>query len=501
MTDQRKYFREIISSFANRNVLVIGDAILDVYVRGKSNRLTPEAPVPVVDVTQTDTVLGGAANTVCNLRTLGARVSFCTVVGEDNGGEQIKTLLKEIQAEDDGVISETGRDSQVKTRILSSNHIVTRYDVGTRTKITGATEEAIIEYLKRSFETFDCIVISDYDKGLITENILMTIVDLNLRYQKQIAIDSKRLSFFQALRASFAKPNYEEAISLIDLPFAERNRKDQILQNMSLLREKINADIIAVTMDEHGSIFSCADGTTYVHPAIKVDHPYVSGAGDTFQSAAFLAMLFTKQIDYVQTIATTAASIAIRKETTSSCTLEELLTFFPSETKILSSHDNVREQIEHYRRLGKRIVFTNGCFDILHSGHVTYLQCAKDLGDVLIVGINTDESIKRIKGNDRPINSLNDRMQVIAGLHAVDHVIAFGSKDDDTPVELIDIIKPDVFVKGGDYSLQMLPEAKTIKANGGEIVFIPYIPDHSTTQIINKITRHVSVYDAEMDRY
>jgi D-beta-D-heptose 7-phosphate kinase/D-beta-D-heptose 1-phosphate adenosyltransferase len=495
--NQHEFFQNIISSFQERNVLVIGDAILDVYLMGKSTRLTPEAPVPVVDVVEKKAMPGGASNTVCNLRSLGASVSFCSVVGEDDGGFQLRTLLKGLNTNVEGLISEPGRESQVKTRVMSGGHVITRYDVGTRSKIHSATENNIIQYLKQSFETFDAVIISDYDKGLITSNVLDTIVQLSKTHNKPIAIDSKRLEFFHPLNASLAKPNYEEAISLAGITYSKSDRKELVLSNIDIFLNRINAEIIAVTLDEDGSVIFNRNNENAYCPAKRVDQPHVSGAGDTFLSAALLTMISTKQIRHIQEIATAAASIAISKSNTSSCTNEELLSCFPLKSKTISTLEHLRERCSHYRRLGKRIVFTNGCFDILHSGHVTYLHCAKELGDILIVGINTDESIKRIKGNERPINSLQDRMNVIAGLYSVDHVVPFGTPTDDTPIQLIDIVKPDVFVKGGDYSVEKLPEAKTIEDNGGEIVFIPYIPDHSTTQIINKITKGVKIYEAE----
>ena len=269
----------------------------------------------------------------------------------------------------------------------------------------------------------------------------------------------------------------------------------QIEEHREQLTKKINAEIIAVTLDEEGSVFIDHNNECHHFAAELIEDAHVSGAGDTFLSAAILTWIEEGQINVVQEIATAAASISVRKENTSTCTPEELLNYFPMESKSIESLYELQSRCEHYRRLGKTIVFTNGCFDILHSGHVTYLHCAKELGDILIVGINNDESIKRIKGPDRPINSLEDRMKVLSGLYAVDHVVPFGSAHDDTPVELIKTIKPDYFVKGGDYSKDKLPEAETVEENGGEIVFLPFIPDHSTTSIINKISSNVKVYD------
>jgi D-beta-D-heptose 7-phosphate kinase/D-beta-D-heptose 1-phosphate adenosyltransferase len=182
----------------------------------------------------------------------------------------------------------------------------------------------------------------------------------------------------------------------------------------------------------------------------------------------------------------------VKKESTATCSVTELKSYLNIQTKYVNSFEEMEDLCDMYREQGKRIVFTNGCFDILHSGHVTYLHCAREFGDVLIVGVNTDESIKRIKGPERPINPLTDRLQVLGGLSAVDHIIAFGDEQDDTPIALIEVVKPHIFVKGGDYSKDKLPEAQTIERFGGQIIFVPHIPDHSTTEIIKRIAKPVT---------
>jgi D-beta-D-heptose 7-phosphate kinase/D-beta-D-heptose 1-phosphate adenosyltransferase len=234
--------------------------------------------------------------------------------------------------------------------------------------------------------------------------------------------------------------------------------------------------------------------------APHVTTPHVAGAGDSYLSGFILAYLNSRKSNISAQVATATASIAIRKEGTSTCSQAELKSYFNIHSKFISDFGDLGEISNAYRNSGKRIVFTNGCFDILHSGHVTYLHRAKDLGDVLIVGLNTDESIKRIKGENRPINSLIDRLQVLAGLSSVDHIVPFGSRNDDTPVPLIRIVRPHVFAKGGDYTKEKLPEAETVEAYGGEIVFLDHIPDHSTTRIINRITQ-VSTVDEAFSNY
>jgi D-beta-D-heptose 7-phosphate kinase/D-beta-D-heptose 1-phosphate adenosyltransferase len=244
--------------------------------------------------------------------------------------------------------------------------------------------------------------------------------------------------------------------------------------------------MIATTLDCDGSVIIDSKGNTVHVKAHHVTTPHVSGAGDTYLAAFVLGFLTTAEINVSAELASAAAAIAISKESTSTCSLHELEDYFRPR-KTISSITKLKRICDEYRNSEKKIVFTNGCFDILHSGHVTYLQHARDLGDILIVGINTDESIKRLKGPSRPVNSLDDRIQVLSGLSCVSHVVPFGNIDDDTPVSLIRVVKPDVFVKGGDYTRDELPEATCVEENGGVIEIIPQVPNRSTTSIIRKI--------------
>jgi D-beta-D-heptose 7-phosphate kinase/D-beta-D-heptose 1-phosphate adenosyltransferase len=213
----------------------------------------------------------------------------------------------------------------------------------------------------------------------------------------------------------------------------------------------------------------------------------VSGAGDTYISAFTLACIAGASAKAASAVATAAAAIAIQKEGTASCSCKELQNYFDIHSKYISSYETLEMLCGLYHASGRKIVFTNGCFDILHSGHVSYLEQARSLGDVLIVGLNTDDSIRRLKGASRPINTLADRMKVMAALRCIDYVIAFGSEEDDTPVPVLKVVKPHIFAKGGDYTEADLPEADTIRKNGGEIRFIPFVPDHSTSRIIQRI--------------
>ncbi len=486
MTDNSTALRTI-NSFAGKRILVVGDLLLDIYLKGKSTRLCPEAPVPVVDVNEKVVVPGGAANTVCNLRALGAEVMFCTVVGDDADGDEVIGRLRAFGVDDVNIIRHPQRRTITKSRVVSGSQVITRIDQGSEDDLDAATTAMLMDRISKAHESCDAIIISDYCKGVITRELVNALAGLQTIRHKFLAIDSKRLQFFASIEASFAKPNYDEAVKLMNTGYA-KNRIEQIKEFRSELCRKINAPLISVTLDSEGSVVLAAGKPTVHVPAPYVERPQVSGAGDTFISAFVLSHLETRDEVLSAEIATAAAAIAIRKEGTCPCTAAELKGHFNLHTKYIANATDLSEICDSYHRAGKRIVFTNGCFDILHSGHVAYLMQARSLGDVLIVGLNTDESIKRIKGKTRPINMLSDRLQVLAGLSSVDHIIPFGSEEDDTPIPLILAARPNVFAKGGDYTKEKLPEADTVEAYGGEIVLIDQIPDHSTTRIINRIS-------------
>jgi D-beta-D-heptose 7-phosphate kinase/D-beta-D-heptose 1-phosphate adenosyltransferase len=486
MNNMERYLT-IINTFGAKRILVIGDLLLDVYLKGSSSRLCPEAPVPVVDVHERTIVPGGAANTVCNLKSLGASVIFCAVVGVDPEGDAAISMLEKMGVDHSGVVRDSSRKTITKSRVVSGSQVITRIDEGTETSVKEETTAALIAQIEAAYRNCDGIVISDYDKGVITPALLDRLIDLGRRQPRFIAVDSKRLAFFSALKPTIVKPNYGEAMAILGLPVQVKERAQQVSEYAGALYEKLDAQLIAVTLDSDGSLVLKKGGPLETFPAPPVANPHVSGAGDTYLSAFVLSYLSNGDVQSSGTIATAAASIAVRKECTSACSQAELKSYFNIHTKYISDIGDLNELCDAYHKAGKRIVFTNGCFDILHSGHVTYLHRARELGDVLIVGLNSDESIRRIKGKNRPINGLEDRLKVLAGLSSVEHIIAFGDETDDTPIPLIRIVRPNVFAKGGDYTKEQLPEGETVLACGGEIIFLDHIPDHSTTGIINRI--------------
>jgi D-beta-D-heptose 7-phosphate kinase / D-beta-D-heptose 1-phosphate adenosyltransferase len=482
-------YSNVINTFSTKRILVIGDLLLDIYLTGRSTRLCPEAPVPVVDIQERTAHPGGAANTVCNLKALGASVIFCSAIGCDPEGDEAIRLLQELQIPCGSIARDSGRQTITKSRVVSGSQVITRIDRGSNEPVSEETTRWLSAEIERAYPFCDGIVISDYNKGLITDALLDTLISLQARDPKFVAVDSKRLTFFRRLRPTQVKPNYEEAVSLVGLTSRSTERVHQVLHCSKLLYEKLAADLVTVTLDSEGCVIIEKGRPAEITKAPKVIAPHVAGAGDTWLSGFVLAYLSTQSNRISARIGSAAANIAIRKEGTSACSQAELKSYFNIHTKYISDFHDLGDICDAYHKAGKRIVFTNGCFDILHSGHVTYLHRARELGDILIVGLNTDESIKRIKGNNRPINCMSDRLKVLAGLSSVDHIVCFGDESDDTPIPLIRLVRPHVFAKGGDYAAEQLPEAEAVLAYGGEIVFIDHVPDHSTTLIINRISQ------------
>ncbi len=482
-----KTYLSLISRFRHQKVLVIGDLILDVYFSGDCTRISPEAPVPVVDINEKKYCLGGAGNVVANLKALGCDVRFCSVTGQDQGRESVLRLLHQNGVPTNDIVADTTRKTLIKTRITTGKQCLIRVDEGCCDNISGNTEDELIARLERLYDEVDAVLIADYDKGVLSERIIAAIGRLNNRNRKLVAVDSKKPESYKALRPSLIKPNYPEFLKITGQKGVAGDRVEQVKGFGKVLHERCGAEMTAVTLDKDGVLMFSGDEFCFYKKAPAVEFPHVSGAGDSFIAAFLLTMLAQGSIEDSVGLALESARIAIEKEDTSFCTKEELMHNLGISDNKLDRSSSLPEVCAYYREQGKRIVFTNGCFDILHRGHIEYLNQARQLGDVLIVGINNDDSIKRLKGPERPINDLLDRMEVLSALGCVDHVYSFGEKHDDTPIELIKVIKPEVFVKGGDYKGKKIPELKILKEYGAEVHFLPFVKNLSTSNIISKI--------------
>ena len=479
--------KDILKKFKSKKIIVIGELIVDAYLQGTCNRIAPEATVPVIDVSEKQYCLGGAANVAANLKALGADVYFISVCGDDEPAGLAFRLLKEADLKTDFIVKSKSRKTLYKTRVSSDSQLLVRFDEGSTGRLDTVTENVLQGHLKTLFPETDGIFIADYAKGIIGQNLIHKIAELNVKHDKIIALDAKNYNQYRLLKPDIVKPNYVEAMALLGLPRETILPINELKKLGKTLNEKTASDLIILTADANG-IYLFEKGVFKFHKAVpKVQHPKVSGAGDTFLSTAMLSLSANANLSTIANLAIAAAHYVVRQPHTSVCRVKDLELEI-SGCKKLFNKTELQEVCRRLKSQGKRIVFTNGCFDILHSGHVSYLRGSKEQGDVLVVGLNNDDSIRRLKGSSRPINSLSDRMEVLAELNCIDYIVPFGKPGDDTPVELIKSIKPDVFVKGGDYQNKYLPEAKVLNKIGCEVVFLPMVRDKSTTNTIARIT-------------
>lgn len=460
--------------------------MLDKYLKGASTRLAPEAPVPVVDILSCSTALGGGGNTAINLKCLGANVTFCSIAGADDEGDRAIEILRRHNI-NPHILQDKSQITNVKTRVMAGTQLLVRFDSGTEFSIGEDLEQSFIKLLHEQYYLHDAIVISDYNKGLLTPLVISTLRKLNQQEKKFIAIDSKRLEAFQTLSPSIVKPNYLELVDLLKVKKQYTNRVEQINGLGKEIFFNTKSAITAVTLDQDGAVIFSEDEMKYRCFAHHPSNIQVAGAGDAFFSAFTLAIYIGAEIPAAAEISAAAAAVAISKGTTAYCTHQELNAALSINEKYLADPDQLQYIVELYKAQGKKIVFTNGCFDLLHSGHVNFLNRARELGHILIVGINTDESIQRIKGAQRPINKLQDRIEVLSGLGSVSHIISYGDDKNDEAIRLINMISPDVYTKGGDYTRENLSETSFVEKLGGEVIVLPFSPNRSTTLTIQKI--------------
>jgi D-beta-D-heptose 7-phosphate kinase/D-beta-D-heptose 1-phosphate adenosyltransferase len=482
----KQQYLSITRKFKGLKVLVIGEAMLDVYLSGSATRICREAPVPIVDIKDMATAPGGAANTAVNLAQLGADVQYVSVVGGDHEAELLKDVLIRQGLDISFIMCDPSRQTITKQRVSAGDHLLVRFDTGSTTRIRQDYEQEMTTLLERKFHEVDAVVVSDYGYGVLTDKVIKTIGRLQRQKETTLVVDAKSLDKYAAVGATLVKPNYQELLTLLAItdPAPHGLRAEQLKTYGRRLLRKTGAQYVAATIDSEGALLFQQGGQPYRTFSKPVENTKAVGAGDTYVSAFTLALAAGASVEAGAEIAQAAALIILQKTGTARCTTNELAHYFGDSSKYIQDWQELGRYLDAERREGKRIVFTNGCFDILHSGHVSYLEQARARGDVLVLALNSDDSIKRLKGEERPINQLSERIRILSGLESVSVITSF---TEDTPINLLKTIKPDVFIKGGDYTIETLPEAPVVKAYGGTIEIMPFIPDRSTTNVITKI--------------
>lgn len=474
------------TNIQNCHVLVIGDVMLDKYYFGEMKRISPEAPVPIVEMKEEMHTLGGAANVANNLVHLGCKVSLVGAVGNDRGRNELFDILEAKGIDGTGMITDQ-RCTTTKTRIISDNQQVLRIDNEEKINITDTTIKQIEEWLIQKLKTdqINSIIISDYEKGFCRKELCQTVISLANQLDIPIIIDPKGKKWDKYTNATMVTPNISELSEILgmDLP----NTNETIHEYGPLLRQKYNLDYLLITRSEKGMSLIGEDEIVTI-PTVAKEIFDVSGAGDTVVSTLAACIGVEARIEDAVKLANLAAGIVVGKVGTYAVRdyeLLEQLELLSDKTDELSNKvifsGEYQQIINKWKLKGNKIIFTNGCFDLLHIGHAAYLKKAKQLGDKLVIGLNSDYSVKRLKGPSRPITNENDRAKMLSFFEFVDAVIIF---DEDTPFNLIAEIRPDILVKGGDYK-----EDEVVgREFSGKVEIISFVDGYSTSGIIEKIS-------------
>lgn len=469
-------------NFKNENpkILVIGDLMIDHYLWGKCERISPEAPVQIVNIDKESSVLGGAGNVINNLRALGSRVDVLSVVGDDYVANELKALLENIKVQSNMLIIEQNRKTSKKSRLIASQQQVLRYDNESIEDISNSSEKEIINKLSVNISNYDVVILSDYGKGVLTTKLTQEIISISNKNKIKVFVDPKGKDYSKYKGAYTLTPNKKEAIEASNILINDNESLEKAIRK---LKDECELEVSLITLSESGiAIF---DDNLRIKPTVAREVYDVTGAGDTVIASIAFAIANHMKIDDAIQFANLAAGVVVGKIGSATASLDEIYEYESSLNKSnSSSHIKSFEEIEILAKKlhdkGKKIIFTNGCFDILHAGHVKYLEEAKSYGDILILGLNADSSVRKLKGPTRPINNQDDRAYILASLESVDYVVIF---EEETPYELIKLIQPHVLVKGGDY------EGKEVIGQdiAQELRLVQFVDGKSTSKIIQRI--------------
>jgi D-beta-D-heptose 7-phosphate kinase / D-beta-D-heptose 1-phosphate adenosyltransferase len=487
MTD-RSVLLDLIEAVPGTSVLCVGDVMLDRFVHGNVERISPEAPIPVLRIDRETAMLGGAGNVVRNLVALGARARFVAAVGDDGAGREVAALLHEHDAVSATLIAEPGRRTSIKTRYLAGTQQMMRADSETTAPVDDAARAGILDAVARALPDCAVVMLSDYGKGVLPADVISGVIAMARDAGKPLVVDPKGTDYSVYRGASVLTPNLRELGEATRIPVRDA---DEIVAAARALIAECGIDAVLATRSRDGMTLVERDGGT-VHLETEARDVFdVSGAGDTVAATLAAALGVGAGLSVAAALANVAAGIVVGKVGTAVAYTAEVVAALRhrdlshAEAKVVE-RDPALDRVDGWRRKGLRVGFTNGCFDFLHPGHVSLLAQAREACDCLVVGLNSDSSVKRLKGPDRPVQSEAARATVLASLATVDMVVIFG---EDTPFELIEALRPDVLVKGADYALDQVVGAELVQGYGGSVLLAELSPGHSTTATIARIAK------------
>ncbi len=481
----QKKFKLFLDSDHHPKVLVVGDLILDEYIWGNVSRISPEAPVPILESRSENLALGGAANVANNLVALGCEVYLVGGIGQDEKGQKLIQLIRDRGINSDGVYRFIHRPTTSKIRILANHQQIMRIDKEDNRPVPEKNEKNFIDHINQIIPQMDGVICSDYQKGLLTPRILNAIISRAQNFKKPVIVDPKSQDFSDYKGATVITPNLKELQAAVPIKITTDEDLERAAEYLMSLTK---ADCLLVTRGKEGmTLFQNQEKPVEI-PTVAQEVFDVTGAGDTVISV--FGMSLFSQFDYQESasLANMAAGIVVGKIGTAVVTLKEINKFLQEEMMRTSNNildlSELKQIISHAKSNNKSIVFTNGCFDLIHGGHIEFLQRAKALGDILIVGMNSDDSVRTLKGEGRPIKNETERSSILSAIKYVDYITIFNEL---TPEELIRNIRPDILVKGNDYTIEEVVGRDIVEGYGARVELVPIVEGLSTSNTVDKI--------------
>ncbi|MBF0093804.1 MAG: D-glycero-beta-D-manno-heptose-7-phosphate kinase [Alphaproteobacteria bacterium] len=477
-----------VDALRDTRVLCVGDVMLDRFVYGDAERISPEAPIPVLRIVRKDTMLGGAGNVVRNMVALGARPAFLSVRGDDPEGRELAALLAEQQTVDAHLVAEPHRQTTVKTRYFAAGQQLLRADRETAAPLGPAASDEIVERGRRLLDHVTVVVLSDYGKGALTPEVVARLIEAARDRGLPVIVDPKGSDYARYRGATLLTPNRRELAEATHMP---AGTDGQVVDAARHLLRTCGVEAVLATRSQDGMTLVHSSGEVHHLPAEAREVFDVSGAGDTVVATLATALAAGVPLTEAAKLANAAAGVVVGKVGTAVITAADLVAalhhqdVLSGESKV-DTLDAAADRVARWRRHGLKIGFTNGCFDLLHPGHISLLVQARATCDRLVVGLNSDASVSRLKGPERPVQSEAGRALVLASLVTVDLVVIFG---EDTPIRLIETLRPDVLVKGADYTEETVVGAGLVRSYGGRVVLADLAAGHSTTAIIARLAR------------
>src|SRR5882757_4220800 len=481
-------FDALAHAIVGKTVLCVGDLMLDEFVYGEVSRISPEAPAPVIAVKRSEINVGGAGNVARNIASLGARCIFAGLIGDDEAGAKLRTELARENRIEAVLVSDSSRPTTRKLRFVSehfSTHML-RADWELAQPAAPDIEQKLIDAILPLLPRADIVLLSDYAKGVLTARVIRNVIDAAKKLGKRVIVDPKSANLAIYRGATLLKPNRKEfAEATRTRADTEKNIADAAQEIMQLA----DCEAVLVTQGEHGMTLVPRAGALVHVPGLPVKVRDFSGAGDTVAATLTLALAAGAGWETALRMANAAAAVAVSKQGAAIVTPDELRrkilphASLAAEEKIVVAGGDLDVSLAEWRRQGLRIGFTNGCFDILHPGHVKVLTAARAACDRLVVGLNSNASVTRLKGEGRPVQDQQARAEVLAALEAVDLVVLF---EQDTPLDLVGRVRPKVLVKGADYRIDEVDGREAVEAEGGEVILVDLVPGHSTTALVER---------------